>query len=506
MSGEAVAVAPSRSLFGHPAGIATLFFVEMWERASYYGMRALLVLFLVDAAGFGLDDRTATAIYGLYNAGAYIASLPGGWVADRILGAQRAVLLGGAVIAIGHLLLGVAPSTSVFYLGLLVIVLGTGLLKPSVSVVVAALYPEGGARRDAGFTLYYMGVNLGAFIGPLICGALAQAYGWHAGFLAAAVGMTAGLAQFLAQRRLLGNAGREPLPAKSEAQGAQVQGAQAPGARRQLRWLVGGMAALAIIVVLLWAGVIAVSPALLQTIAIGGIVVIAALFFMYLLFAAGLDAAERRRVWVVAVLFLASWLFWSGYEQAGSSFNLFAERYTDLTLWGHVIPAAWFQSLNPFFIIAFAPLFSALWLWLGRRRRHPSTPLKFVFGLGGMALGLAIMVGAAHVVVGGAKAGMSWLTLTYLIHTFGELCLSPVGNSAVTKLVPKRFVGQAVGLWFLSLSLGNLFASRIAGDIDPDNIAAMPGAYLRIFWLGSVCAAALWLATPRLKRWMGGVE
>jgi len=503
MPGEAAALTASRSLFGHPAGIATLFFVEMWERASFYGMRALLVLFLVSTAGgFGLDDRTATAIYGLYNAGAYIVSLPGGWAADRLLGAQRAVLLGGGIIAVGHVLLGIAPSAPIFYLGLLVIVLGTGLLKPSVGVVVAALYPEGGARRDAGFTLYYMGVNLGAFLGPLICGALAQVYGWHAGFLAAAFGMSAGLAQFLVQRRRLGEAGRQPLPRERNASGAAAGRAR----RRSVQGLIAALALLAVVVVLVWTGLIAVPPVVLQALAVGGISAVAVLYFAYLLIGAGLDPIERRRVLVVTVLFIASVLFWSGYEQAGSSFNLFAERYTDLALRGRHVPAAWFQSLNPIFIITFAPMFSALWIWLGRRQLDPSAPLKFVFGLAGMALGLLIMVGAARLAVSGQKVSMAWLTITYLIHTFGELCLSPVGNSAVTKLVPQRFAGQALGLWFLSISLGNLLASRIAGEFVASDISGMPGAYLRIFWLGTVCAALLALLTPLVRRWMGGVR
>jgi POT family proton-dependent oligopeptide transporter len=501
----AVAVPPSRSLLGHPLGITTLFFVEMWERMSFYGMRALLVLYLVDAGrGIGLEDRTAAAIYGLYNAGTYIVCLPGGWIADRLLGAQRAVILGGAIIATGHVLLGLAPSAAVFYLGLLVIVLGTGLLKPSVGVVVAALYPEGGARRDAGFTIYYMGVNLGAFIGPLVCGWLAQVYGWHAGFLAAAAGMTLGLGQFLWQRRLLGAAGRDPLPHERDAGGDVTVARSAP--RRATLWLLAGLMALVVIVVLAWIGVVPLSAATLQSIAVDTIIAVAVLYFAYLLLGAGLDATERRRVGVVVVLFLASVLFWSGYEQAGSSFNLFAERYTHRMLLGWEVPASWFQSLNPIFIITLAPVFSALWLWLGRRTLDPSTPLKFVFGLAGMALGLLVMVGAARVVASGRLAGMGWLTITYLIHTLGELCLSPVGNSAVTKLVPQRFCGQALGVWFMSISLGNLFASRIAGDIDPTNIATMPAAYLRVFWLGSICAMALLLLTPVTRRWMGGVR
>ncbi len=495
--------APGRTILGHPAGLATLFFIEMWERLSFYGMRALLILFLVDQVahgGLGLDDRTAAAIYGLYGAGAYLACLPGGWIGDRLLGSQRAVLLGGIVIALGHLLLGLAPSTAVFFLGLLVIVIGTGLLKPNATAIVAQLYPEGGARRDAGFTIYYIGINVGATLGPLIAGLLAARYGWPAGFMTAAVGMTLGVLQYLRGRRLLGDAGLAPMSHASDA----TRTAAAP--RAAWRWIALALALLLALVVLLWSGLLPVAPVALQAVSTQTILAITVLYFAYLLFAAGLTPTERRRVLAVVVLFIASVLFWAGYEQTGSSLNLFAERYTDRHLYGWNMPASWFQSLNPVLIVVFGPMFSALWVLLARRRLEPSTSLKFILGLLAIAAGFLVMAAAAHLVAAGQLVGMGWLSATYLLHTWGELASSPVGLSAVSKLVPPRFVSQSLGVWFVSLSAGNLIAGRIAGDFDAANLAAMPGQFMSIVWFCSISAALLALMLPVMRRWSAGVQ
>jgi POT family proton-dependent oligopeptide transporter len=498
-----LSLAPGRTILGHPAGLATVFFTEMWERLSFYGMRAFLILFLVGEVahgGLGLDDRTASAIYGLYVGGTYLACLPGGWLGDRLLGGQRAVLIGGIVITLGHLLLGLAPSTAVFFVGLLVIVIGTGLLKPNATAIVAQLYPEGGARRDAGFTIYYVGINVGATLGPLVAGYMAVRYGWHAGFVTASVGMAAGVLQYLWGRRLLGDAGAAPMSHSSD---AALTG---PPPRAALRWVVLGGAALVALVALLWTGVVPVDPVALQAVMTNVIVGITVLYFGYLLFAAGLTHIERLRVLALAVLFIASVLFWAGYEQTGSSLNLFAERYTDRHLLGWDIPASWFQSLNPIYIVVFGTLFSALWVQLARRRRDPSTPLKFILGLLGMGAGFVVMAAAARLVAGGHMVGMGWLTVTYLLHTWGELCLSPVGLSATTKLVPPRFVSQSLGIFFVSLSVGNLLAGRIAGDFDPTNLAAMPGQFMFIFWFAAVSAVLLALSMPLMRRWMSGVQ
>jgi POT family proton-dependent oligopeptide transporter len=452
---------------------------------------------LVDAiarGGLGLDDKTATAIYGLYTAAVYIVALPGGWIADRLIGAQKAVLYGGILISLGSFGLWLSPNASMFYLGLIVIILGVGLLKPNISALVADLYPEGGGRRDAGFTLFYMGINIGAFIGPLITAWLAQVYGWRVGFMAAGVGMALGVAQFLATRHHLGGAGAAPhVPA----------GADMGGAWRNL-WI--GSAILGVLVALPFLGIVKVSPIELQAYGIFVIVGMAALYFAYLLLFAGLDGVERKRVLVLIVLFLACALFWSGFEQAGSSLNLFAERYTDRVVGAFTLPAGWFQSLNAIFIVIFAPVFSAIWVNLARRNLDPSTPAKFALGLVGMAMGFLMMFLAARIVADGLPAAAYWLVLTYLFHTFGELCLSPVGLSSVTKLVPQRFVGQSLGIWFLAASLGNLVAGKIAGEFDAENVAAMPGQYLNIFWFGMVAAVVLFLVSPVVKRWMGGVK
>ena len=324
----------------------------MWERFTFYGMRALLVLFLVDAVqggGYGFDDRTATAVYGLYTAAVFMAALPGGWIADRLIGAQRAVLAGGVLMTLGNLMLALPGPPQLFFGGLVVIVLGVGLLKPNVSTLVADLYPEGGGRRDAGFTIFYMGINLGAFIGPLIAGWLAQQYGWRIGFLAAAVGMPLGLLQFWLSRGLLGRAGVAP---NRDDGGA--------GLGRDWRILGVAVALLAGVAALLLSGAVAVNPAPLAKSAAWVLVGMATCYFLYLFLGAGLDPVERRRVGVVLVMFVACALFWSGFEQAGSSMNLFAKRFTDRVVGGFEVPAGWFQSVQPAFVILFAPVFSAL--------------------------------------------------------------------------------------------------------------------------------------------------
>ena len=485
------------SFFGHPRGLATLFFTEMWERFTYYGMRALLVLFLVDAianGGFGLTDKSATAIYGLFTAAVYLVALPGGWIADQLIGAQRAIIFGGIFIAIGNGVLWISRTPSEFYFGLILIIIGVGLLKPNISAIVAELYPDGGGRRDAGFTIFYMGINLGAFIGPLITAWLALRYGWRIGFLAASIGMALGLLQFLITRHHLGEAGGVP---SSESE------TKTRWSWRAL-WITSFLLALLVALPLL--GIVTVSPIKLQNYGIFVIIGMSALYFIYLLFFAGLDAIERNRILVLVVLFISCALFWAGFEQAGSSLNLFADRYTNRVLDSFTIPTGWFQSLNAIFIIAFAPLFSAMWVWLAKRNLDPSTPIKFALGLIGMAAGFLVMVVAAKLVAGGAQAAPFWLVLTYMLHTFGELCLSPVGLSSVTKLVPRRFVGQCLGIWFLATSLGNLIAGAIAGEFDAANIAAMPHQYMSIAWFGLISAGLMLMISPVVRRWMGGIR
>ena len=487
----------SSTFFGHPRGLATLFFTEMWERFTYYGMRAVLVLFLVAAVsngGLGIDDKTATAIYGLYTAGVYLASLPGGWIADRLIGAQRAVLAGGVAITLGNALLAMSTSPRGFYIGLVVIVLGVGLLKPNASAIVADLYPEGGARLDSGFTVFYIGINVGGFLGPLVTGWAQLHYGARAGFAAAAFFMALGVVQFVLTRRYLG------------ASGAQVP---STGSRtKEWRYLWAAVGASLLVLAAVSFGWIPVSAVSLAQAVAYVIAAMAVLYFLYYFIAAGLTSEERRRGVVLVVLFIGSALFWSGYEQAGSSLNLFAERYTDRTIgWLHfIIPTGWFQSLDSAFIFILAPFLAWLWIALGRRNLNPSAPAKFALGVIFMGAGFLVMAAAASIVASGSKVLPYWLILTYMLHVFGELCLSPVGLSYYTKLTPKRFVGQMMGIWFLSLSLGNLVAGLIAGEFDANNVAAMPGQYMHIVYFAVGVGAALLILSHPVKKLMGSVK
>jgi proton-dependent oligopeptide transporter, POT family len=479
---------------GHPRGLYTLFFTEMWERFSYYGMRALLVLFMVDAVsgGMGMDDKTATAIYGLYTAAVYLMSLPGGWLADRLWGAQRAVWYGGIIIALGHFTLAL-PLTQTFYLGLVIVVIGSGILKPNMSALVGELYPEGGTRRDAGFTIFYMGVNLGAFIGPMVCGWLATRLGWHWGFGAAGVGMVLGLIQFKLSRHLLAGAGVE-------------RGNPRPLHAVERFSLSGGVIGVVLVVGLGMAGVLTFNPGAIAKVLAYFILILAVVYFAVVFLFCGLNKVEQKRVGVILVLFVASALFWAGFEQAGSAFNLFAERFTIREFSGFEIPAAWFQALGPVFIILFAPLFAWLWVWLARRNLDPSIPVKFAFGLLFLALGFLVMAGAAQVVAAGNKALPTWLITTYLVHTFGELCLSPVGLSSVTKLAPRKLVGQMMGLWFLATSFGNLIAGLVAGEFKADATQEWPLLYLKITILPAAAGILLIVLSRPIKRLMVGVK
>jgi POT family proton-dependent oligopeptide transporter len=494
---ESVAIArrAGAEFLGHPRGLATLFFTEMWERFSYYGMRALLVLFMVDqveSGGLGFSDQTATAIYGLYTAAVYLVCLPGGWIADRIWGAQRAVWVGGVIIMAGHFVLAI-PSLTAFFAGLLLVVLGTGLLKPNISAIVGELYGEGDPRRDAGFTIFYMGINLGAALGPLACGWLARA-DWHYGFAAAGVGMLAGLVQFGFTRRFLGASGARP--------------ATEPTGRMRRAVAATVAAALAAVVGLMWAGLSGTldidGVALARGTAVA-IVVATLAYFAYVFLVGRLSSEERQRVIVIMVLVFAGAMFWAGFEQAGSTLNLFAERYTLRELGGFEIPASWFQSLNPIFIILLAPIYSALWVGLARRHLEPSAPAKFAFGLVMLGLGFAIMIGAATLVSSGRQVLPTWLLMTYLLHTMGELALSPVGLSAMTKLSPRRFVGQMMGMWFMCSGLGNIIAGLIAGEFRSDAVEEMPALYLQIVLTTAGCGLVLALFTKPLKRLMGNV-
>jgi proton-dependent oligopeptide transporter, POT family len=490
------AAEPGGGWWGQPRGLSTLFFTELWERFSYYGMRAILVLFMTNAAtagGLGMSDATATAIYGLYTAGVYLLALPGGWVADRLIGQRRAVFAGGVVIAAGHFTLAV-PTLVTFYAGLILIVLGTGLLKPNISAIVGDLYPEGGARRDAGFSIYYMGINIGAFAGPLVCGYLGETINWHLGFGAAGVGMVAGLFQYARGGKFLGAAG---LPNAE---------AQAPDRRASaLRSFVFGLVTVAGI-----AALIAVTQAAgITRFSLVGfargtgvfIVLLASTFLLSVVVFGNLTRVEKQRVFAIAAFFVASAVFWAGFEQAGSSMNLFAERLTDRVIVGWEMPASWLQSVNPIFIIALAPVFGSLWLWLGSR--NPSIPVKFACGLVLLGVGFLVMAWGSTYTAGGGRVSPTWLIVTYFLHTTGELCLSPIGLSSITKLSPQRFVGQMMGIWFMGSALGNLIAGLIAGLIET---RPMPELFGSVCLFTAGAGLLLLVVSPFVRRMIGDVR
>jgi len=469
----------SHSFFGHPRGLATLFLTELWERFSYYGMRAILVLFMVDAinrGGLGLDDTTATAIYGLYTMFVYLLALPGGWLADKFLGLRNAIWYGGIIITAGHFSMAI-PGNITFYLGLVLIVIGTGLLKPNISSIVGALYGEDEqARRDAGFSIFYMGINIGAFIAPLVTGYLGEGISWHYGFGAAGVGMLLGLIQYKLTEKYLGTIGLEPEEAEDPAQQQRLFQRIKKGL-----WVTGALlAALFACISLGWISIDPVAIADASGIIIFFLVIA---YFVYVYIAENLNEDEKKKIGVIAALFIFSAIFWSGFEQAGSSLNLFAERYTNREIFGWLMPASWLQSVNPIFIITLAPVFGWLWVWLAKKNMEPSTPVKFALGLIFLGLGFLVMMFASFYVVGGNQVLPTWLIMTYLLHTTGELCLSPVGLSAVTKLAPKKLVGQMMGIWFMSIAFGNLIAGRIAGQFNDEAIQADPNLLPDLFWL-----------------------
>jgi proton-dependent oligopeptide transporter, POT family len=489
-----------RGFFGHPRGLSTLFFTELFERFSFYGMRALLILFMtaaVEKGGLGFDKAKAGAIYGLYGAGVYLTAMPGGWLADRVFGQRRAVLFGAILIALGHFSMAF-PSVNLFYLGLLLIVLGTGLLKPNISAMVGELYPEGGARRDAGFSIFYMGINLGAFFAPLMVGTLGQRVDWHLGFGLAGIGMVGGIAVYLWGGRHLGEIGKRPRSAVDTPSGQ-------PETQRASRVPVllgaGGLVGLLVVMQLLGLVELTTAEGLNSA---GGFIILtlAVAFFAYSFIAGGLDATEKRRLGVIGILFICSTIFWAGFEQAGSSLNLFAEERTNRVVFGVDIPASTLQAVNALFIICLAPVFAWMWVRLNKRGLEPSSPAKFSLGLALMGAGFLVMVAASVASEGGLKVSPAWLVLTYLLHTLGELSLSPVGLSTVTKLAPHRMVGQMMGVWFMSMSLGNLIAGRLAGRLGTDPTPTF-GAVAAV---GIGAGLVLVLLVRPIRRMMGGVH
>ncbi len=550
------------AFFGHPRGLSTLFFTEMWERFSYYGMRAILILFMTAAVadgGLGFDASKGGLILGTYAGMVYLMSVPGGWLADKFLGLRRAVLYGGVVIMAGHISLAI-PSVPTFYLGLGLVIIGTGLLKPNISALVGTLYTPEDHRRDAGFSIYYIGINTGAFISPLVVGWLAQSprwkgilsgmgiapeTSWHWGFGAAAVGMFFGIVQYLAGWKYLGDAGMSPAKPASEA--------EARGHKRTL--LIGFIASVTLVAVLYLlssTGMITITPERVSK-TFGTVLALTPLvLFPVLYFFGDYDAREKKQLIVIMVLFFGATVFWSVFEQAASTLNLFADRNTDLTItralaavlaltlvvpaflsarWllrlpkktplavgftllvnglvlggiyymfthiGEPFESAYFQSANAMYIVVLAPLFATLWVSLGDR--EPSSPAKFAVGLLFVALGFAILIIAARLSANGVRVSPLWLVATYFLHTIGELCLSPVGLSAMTRLAPARIVGLVLGIWFLATSLGNWLAGFASSLYEQMPLPTLFGVVTTLTLVATVVLSGLVGPMKRLIR------
>jgi len=439
--------AVDRGFFGHPKGLATLFFTEMWERFSYYGMRAFLILYMaapVAAGGLGFADSDAASIYGTYTGSVWGAAIVGGFIADRFLGQYRSVLIGGILIALGHLTLALHALTF-FYSGLGLIVIGTGLLKPNVSTLVGSLYAEGDPRRDAGFSIFYMGINVGGFLGVIVAGYLAQRVDWHIGFAAASVGMTLGLVQYV----IFGRTRLRPASERAEAGNKAAAAAKKAGT------------------------------------------------------ATALTTQDWKRIGALVIFCVVATVFWAGYEQAGSTMNLFADRYTRLDVGSFQIPSSWLQNVQSAFVIILAPVFA--WIWIRLGKHNPSVPIKIALGVLFMGIGYLVMVpaGAAAQSASGVRVSPLWLVTFYFLSELGELCLYPVGLSAVTKLSPPRIVGMMMGVWFLSIAFGNKLAGYAAGFFSSMPLSQL---FTNVAAILVVTAAVMFALVKPAKRLMGGVH
>lgn len=558
--GETV-IAPKKDFFGHPRGLSTLFFTEFWERFSYYGMRALLVLFVTAEAiggnpGMGFSVGKGTAIYGLYTFFVYVLALPGGWVADNLWGQRKSVFVGGCIIAAGHFSMAV-PNEVSFFLGLALIAIGTGLLKPNVSSMVGEIYPEGGARRDAGFSIFYMGINFGAILGPLLCGIVGEGYDWHLGFSLAGIGMVLGLISYKLGGKFLGDAG------------ALKTGESEETIHKMSRRFYGIIsvvaAALILFGFLMSSGIINVDLESLAKKLGYAAVAITVIFFGYITFWGGHTTDEKKKLGVIFWLFILAALFWAGFEQAGSSINLFTENLIDRTfgpsewlvnrggtiltllialplfyvvyrvfkrenIWpvakwiigfasvgitiflyvlfhqigaGWETPASTLQLINPTFIVIMAPIFGWSWTWLATRNANPSIPIKFGLGLLGLSAGFFVVSWGAANATGVNSVSVSWLVVMYFLHTCGELALSPVGLSSMTKLAPKNRVSQMMGIWFVATALGNLFAGLVAGSLEDMTAGSL---FWSVAMIVGGCGVVALLASPFVKKLIGDVK
>ena len=474
---------------GHPKGLVTLFLTEMWERMSFYGMRGLLVLFMtreVAEGGMDLNAPEAMAIYGIYGASVYFLCVPGGWIADKIFGAQRTVLYGAIIITLGHYVLAI-PSDKTFFIGLVLVSIGTGLLKPNISTIVGQLYKPGDLRIDSGYTIFYMSINIGSMLGFLVCGYLGEKVGWHWGFGAAGVGMTFGVLQYIFTKQSLGDAGKNPNLASGEDRSKYLS----------LFKYVSSL--LGLIIISSFLGFWSIDPKLLNKLTVYLILIVAISYFIYLFIFAGLSKVEINNIKMLLLLFFGSVLFWAGFDQGGSSLNLFAKDYTDLFIFGWEMPATFLQVANPLMVVIFAPFFAAFWIALGKRNLDPDTPQKLALGCFLMAIGFFVIVFGVEAAMQNEKAGIQFLLITYLFHTLGELCLSPVGLSATAKYSPVRYRGQMMGIWFLSSSLAAGLAGLLASKSFESGISTMPLLFNQIIIALFIVGVLLLVANKFVK-------
>jgi POT family proton-dependent oligopeptide transporter len=477
--------------FGHPRGLATLFFTEMWERYSFYGTRALLMLYMTHAVAtgaLGMSDMKAGAIYGFYTATVYLLSLPGGWFADRIVGQRKAVLIGGILIACGDFCLA-TPGITMYYAGLGFLMFGTGLLKPNVSTMVGQLYPPGDRRRDSGFSIFYIGINIGAF-SPLLVSWVGEKVNWHLAFATSGIGMIAGLVQYVLTGKYLGEAGLHPVPVEDPAKDRR---------QKKLAALIGVGFVLAVVAVVVLGsqGVIPFTAVVISN----GLAVVLALIsigvFSWMILGKGWSVLERKRAGAMLVLFIGSAVFWGAYEQAGSSLNLFADVNTNRHVFGYEFPAGWFQWVQPLFVLILAPFFA--WLWIKLGEREPSSPAKFSIALLFIGLSFLVLVPPSH------RMGVSpnWLNTCYFLGVVGEMCLSPVGLSAFTKLAPTRAAGFAMGIWFLSTSIGEWLAGKAGSYFSSMPLPKLFGISAIIPFIAAILLALLVRPTKKL---MAGIS
>ena len=471
----------NEGFFGHPIGLRTLFLTEMWERMSYYGMRALLVLYMTGALtgfnpGLGWSSIEAQAIYGIYVGMVYFMVIPGGWLADNILGHQKAVLYGAIIIALGHFTLAL-PLEQTFFLGLIFVVLGTGLLKGNISSIVGKLYKDEDDRRESGYTIFYMAINIGSTLGFLVCSYLGEKIGWHWGFGAAGFGMAFGVIQFIRSRNLLGSAGAEPN-ALDEAKRSKL--------------VFRTKISLVLMVLVILGGLFGIYTVDARAFAEGFyyfLCFVAGTYFLYLYFFAGLNSSEKKNLVLLSLLFIGAAAFWSGFDQSASSLSIFARDYTDLSVSGYIIPIGWLQFANPIFVVIFAPIFAGTWMHLARKNLNPSLPIKFALGLVLMAISFMVMLYAVDLAIVSSPVGMRWLIITYLLQTWGELTLSPVGLAAFSKYSPKKYIGQMFGLWFTASAIGGVLAGLLGGDAlgsGLDSISPVFGFMVKYYLLIAV--------------------